>query len=211
MWLLCMAAGSALFAEEKAASAPRVVILGDSITAGYGLDKEQAYPALLQQKCQEAGLNAEVVNAGVSGDTTAGGLRRITWALGKGAEVLVIALGGNDGLRGLSPEQTTANLKGIITKAREKNPNIKAILAGMQMPANMGAAYTEAFKAIYPHVAETEKVTLVPFLLEGVGGDPAFNQDDHIHPNEKGQERIAQTVWPHVQKALAKVSTQSTN
>lgn len=200
-----MAAGGALFAEEKAVGLPRVVILGDSITAGYGLDKEQAYPALLERKFQEAGLAVEVVNAGVSGDTTAGGLRRIAWALGKGADVLVIALGGNDGLRGLSPEQTTANLKGIIDKAREKNPAIRIILAGMQMPANMGAAYTEAFKAIYPRVAESEKVTLVPFLLEGVGGDPAFNQDDQIHPNEKGQERIAQTMWPYVKKAVEEV------
>lgn len=207
--ILWMAAGAPLFAEEKQKATPpaagisRIVVLGDSITAGYGLSKEQAYPALLQTKLKETGHPATVANAGVSGDTTAGGLRRVAWALGPGADVLIIALGGNDGLRGLSPDQTAANLAGIITKAREKNPAIRVILAGMQMPSNMGAEYTEAFKNLYPRVAKENNAILLPFLLEGVGGDPQFNQDDQIHPNEAGQKRIAETVWDALQPLLA--------
>jgi acyl-CoA thioesterase-1 len=174
----------------------RVVILGDSITAGHGLDRSEAYPALLQAKFDQAGLPREVVNAGVSGDTTAGGLRRIDWALGaKGADVLVIALGGNDGLRGISPGETEKNLTGIIRKARQKNPAMKIILAGMRMPDNMGPEYTEAFQGIFARVAAAEKTGLIPFLLEGVGGDDKLNQEDRIHPNAEGQRKIAETVW----------------
>ena len=172
------------------------MILGDSITAGHGLDRSEAYPALLQAKFDQAGLPREVVNAGVSGDTTAGGLRRIDWALGaKGADVLVIALGGNDGLRGISPGETEKNLTGIIRKARQKNPAMKIILAGMRMPDNMGPEYTEAFQGIFARVAAAEKTGLIPFLLEGVGGDDKLNQEDRIHPNAEGQRKIAETVW----------------
>lgn len=174
----------------------RIVVLGDSITAGYGLERHEAYPALLQKKVDEAGLAVEVANAGVSGDTTAGGLRRIDWALGqKGADVLVIALGGNDGLRGISPEQTEKNLTGIIEKARAKNPGLKILIAGMQMPDNMGPRYVEAFKAIFPKVADEQKIELLPFLLEGVGGDAKLNQADQIHPTAEGQQKIADLVW----------------
>ena len=130
-----------------------------------------------------------VTNAGVSGDTTAGGLRRIDWALGQqGADVLVVALGGNDGLRGISPEQTRKNLAGIIDKARAKNPEIKVIVAGMQMPDNLGADFTTKFKAVFPEVAEEKKAALVPFLLEGVGGNEKLNQPDRIHPTAEGQQ-----------------------
>ncbi len=173
----------------------RVVFLGDSITAGYGLDREQAYPALLQQRADEAGLRIEMVNAGVSGDTTAGGLRRLDWVLGRGADVLVIALGGNDGLRGLQPEQTQANLLATIEQAREKLPDVRIILAGMQMPANLGARYVEQFAAVFPAVAEQAEVDLLPFLLDGVGGVAELNQDDQIHPNAAGQEAIADLIW----------------
>jgi len=176
----------------------RLVVLGDSITAGYGLDggTTEAYPALIQKKIDDAGLAYTVVNAGVSGDTTAGGLRRVDWALGKdGADVLMVALGGNDGLRGISPEQTEKNLSGIVAKARAKNPEMKILIAGMQMPANMGPDYTDAFKALFPKVAETEKTALLPFLLDGVGGDPKLNQDDAIHPTAEGQKIIAEKVW----------------
>jgi acyl-CoA thioesterase-1 len=174
----------------------RIVVLGDSITAGYGLERHEAYPALLQKKVDDSGLAFEVTNAGVSGDTTAGGLRRIDWALGqKGADVLVIALGGNDGLRGISPEQTEKNLTGIIEKARAKNPELKILIAGMQMPDNMGPKYVEAFKAIFPKVADAQKIELLPFLLEGVGGDAKLNQADQIHPTAEGQQKIADLVW----------------
>lgn len=180
----------------------RVVILGDSITAGYGLDPQEAYPALLQKKIDAAGLPYTVTNAGVSGDTTAGGLRRVNWALGQGADVLVVALGGNDGLRGIAAKQTETNLSGIIDKAREKNAAIKVLVVGMQMPDNMGAQYTGEFKAVFPKVAKEKDAVLVPFLLEGVGGVESLNQADRIHPTEEGQEKVAENVWKALQGLL---------
>ncbi|TDU70919.1 acyl-CoA thioesterase-1 [Prosthecobacter fusiformis] len=192
-----------LLAQAAGEGKKRIVILGDSITAGYGLERDEAYPALLQKKADAEGLAYEVVNAGVSGDTTAGGLRRIDWALGqRGADVLVIALGGNDGLRGVSPEQTEKNLVGIIAKARAKNPAMKILIAGMQMPDNLGPKYVESFKMIFPKVAETEKTELLPFLLEGVGGDEKLNQADRIHPTAEGQRKIAELVWAKVRGML---------
>ena len=187
------------------ATAPgRVVILGDSITAGYGLDDpaQQAYPALLQQKIDAAGLPFTVVNAGVSGDTTAGGLRRVDWALGPGAAVLVVALGGNDGLRGIPARQTAENLAAIIRRARAKVPGIAVIVAGIQMPESMGEEFAEQFKAVFPRVAMETNATLIPFLLEGVGGVPALNQPDRIHPSAEGQKRIAANVWAVLQPIL---------
>lgn len=181
----------------------RIVVLGDSITAGYGLEREEAYPALLQKKLDAAGLDYEVANAGVSGDTTAGGLRRINWALGpKGAKVLLIALGGNDGLRGISPDQTEKNLTEMVRAARAKDPEMKILIAGMQMPGNMGAKYVEAFKGVFAKVAESEKTDLLPFLLEGVGGDDQLNQADRIHPNPAGQQKIAELVWVKLKPLL---------
>ena len=183
----------------------RIVVLGDSITAGYGLDggTSEAYPALIQKRIDEAGLSCTVANAGVSGDTTAGGLRRIDWALGKdGADVLLIALGGNDGLRGIPVDQTEKNLTGIIAKARAKNPQMKIVVIGMQMPDNMGAEYTAAFKAVFPKVAAAEKTELIPFLLEGVGGDEKLNQSDRIHPTSEGQKIIAEHVWAKLKGML---------
>ncbi len=181
----------------------RIVVLGDSISAGFGLDREEAYPALLQKKVEAEGLAYEVVNAGVSGDTTAGGLRRIDWALGqKGADVLVIALGGNDGLRGIAPEQTEKNLTGIIAKARAKNATMKILIAGMQMPDNLGLKYVESFKAVFPKVSAAEKTELLPYLLEGVGGDEKLNQADRIHPTAEGQQKIANLVWEKLKAML---------
>ena len=180
----------------------RIVVLGDSITAGFGLDPAQAYPALLQQKVDAARLPFSVVNAGLSGDTTAGGLRRIDWALGDGADALIIALGGNDGLRGLSPKQTEENLLGIIKKARAKSPGISVIIAGMQMPENMGREFVEKFGAVFPRVAAEAQVTLMPFLLEGVGGVPELNQADMIHPTPEGQRKVAENVWHVLEKVL---------
>jgi acyl-CoA thioesterase-1 len=209
LWLLLLlgAYGALCGAEPSAAtgganSPGRIVVLGDSITAGYGLEPAQAYPALLQAKIEAAKLPYVIANAGVSGDTTAGGLRRIDWVLGSGAQVLIIALGGNDGLRGIAPRQTAENLAGIIQKARAKMPGIVVLLAGMRMPDNLGADYVGQFQAIFPQVAAEQKVELIPYLLEGVGGVPELNQADQIHPNVEGQKRVAENVWAHLEKVL---------
>lgn len=180
-----------------------MVILGDSITAGYGLDDPaKAYPRVLQTKIDQAGLQFEIANAGVSGDTTAGGLRRVDWTLSRGAAVFIVALGGNDGLRGLSPEQTEANLRAIIKRAREKAPAAAVIVAGMQMPDSMGPDYTGKFREVFPRVAHDTNAALIPFLLEGIGGDPAFNQADGIHPNPAGHQCVADNVWKILEKTL---------
>lgn len=180
----------------------RLVVLGDSITAGYGLDKEQAYPALLQAKFDSAKEAWAVVNGGVSGDTTAGGLRRLPWLLREKTELLLIALGGNDGLRGLKLEQTRENLAKMIDLAREKQPGIMIIIAGMRMPDNMGEDYKKGFAEIFRGVAKEKGAGLLPFLLEGVGGEAKLNQEDRIHPNEEGQKILAETVWKSLRQAL---------
>jgi acyl-CoA thioesterase-1 len=194
-------AGNAVKAND---TQKRIVILGDSITAGYGLDPRESYPAVLQKKIDQAKLPFVVANAGVSGDTTAGGLRRVAWAMTKGADILVIALGGNDGLRGISPAETKKNLLGIISKARTRNPKIQIFIAGMQMPDNMGPEFTERFKTLFPAVAKESKSTLIPFLIEGVGGDEKLNQADGIHPTAEGQKIIAENVWKILQPKLIK-------
>lgn len=191
-------------AEPAAASVARrtVLILGDSLAAGYGLESEQSFPALLQSKVDRAGLPYTVVNAGVSGDTTAGGVRRIDWLLRRPVHVLVIELGGNDGLRGIQPSETRTNLQMIIVKARDKYPLIRIVLAGMQMPPNMGAAFTGAFQRIYPDLAREHRAALVPFLLEGVGGVETLNQADRIHPTAEGQQILAANVWKVLEPVL---------
>lgn len=193
--------GFSIFTSAGSA-APRIVFLGDSLTAGYGLSPEEAYPALLAEKLEEAGMEAEVVNAGVSGDTSAGGVRRVRWVLAQPTDVLVIGLGGNDGLRGLSTEALADNLLKMIATAREIYPEIQILLAGMRMPASMGETYQRNFAAVFQQVAEDTGVRLIPFLLEGVAGDPGLNQPDGIHPNSTGQQRIAETVWPHLKSML---------
>jgi acyl-CoA thioesterase-1 len=190
-------------ATSSAAARPRVIILGDSITAGHGLSPADAYPAVLQEKIDAAHLNYQVVNAGVSGDTSAGGLRRVDWALSAGAKVLVIALGGNDGLRGIAPKQTEANLSGIIEKAKAKVPGLIVIVAGMQMPASMGAEFAKAFGELFPHVAKENGALLVPYLLKDVGGIDRMNQSDFIHPTAEGQRKVAENVWAVLKGALA--------
>jgi acyl-CoA thioesterase-1 len=195
-------AADAPSANAAPATPGRIVILGDSITAGYGLDPSHAYPALLQEKITATGLPYTVVNAGVSGDTTAGGLRRLDWTLSRPTAVLIVALGGNDGLRGISPRQTEENLTGILQRARAKFPAIKVIIAGMEMPANMGPDFVAQFRAVFPRVAEAGGAALVPFLLEGVGGVAALNQPDLIHPTAEGQKRIAENVWTVLRKTL---------
>ena len=203
MFCLVLALGGALSAQDDRNANKRILILGDSITAGYGLDPQEAYPALLQKKIDAAKLTYTVKNAGISGDTTAGGLRRIDWALGaEGADVLVIALGGNDGLRGISIGQTEENLAGIIDKARAKNPAMKVVVAGMEMPSNMGAEYTAGFKAVFHKVAAEKKAALIDFLLAGVGGDEKLNQPDRIHPTADGQRLVAENVWKTLKALL---------
>src|SRR5207248_8265684 len=180
-------------AGQQAASRPRVVILGDSLTAGLGLPIEQSYPFLLQERLTESGLDYEVVNAGVSGDTSAGGLSRLDWALDGDVRVLVVALGGNDGLRGLPVEQLKRNLATIIERAQARG--IAVILAGMEAPPNYGREYIVAFHKVYPALASQYHVPLVPFLLQGVAGSDALNQRDGIHPTAAGARIVAANVW----------------
>lgn len=173
-----------------------VLFFGDSLTAGYGLDDhtEQAFPGLLQKKIDAEGLPYQVVNAGLSGDTSAGGLRRIDWVLRRSIDVFVLELGGNDGLRGLPVDTTKANLQAIIEKVRARNPKVRIIVAGMQMPRSMGN-YAIEFSALFPDLAQSTGSLLIPFLLEGVGGIPELNLPDGIHPTAKGHQRVAETVW----------------
>lgn len=182
----------------------RIVVLGDSITSGYGLEDPgtQAYPALLSEKITEAGWSYQVVNAGVSGDTTAGGLGRIQWALKDGADVLVVALGGNDGLRGVPPQTTASNLTGIIRASRQQQPGASVIVAGMKMPDSMGATFARAYAAVFPSVAAQEKTSLIPYFLQGVGGVARLNQPDRIHPTVEGQRVIAENVWKILRPVL---------
>ena len=172
---------------------PRIVALGDSLTAGLGLVEQQAYPALLQRRIDAEGYEFAVVNAGVSGDTTAGGLRRLDWALEGNVRVLIVALGANDGLRGLSVGEMRKNLTEIIERAKEKN--IVVILAGMEAPPNYGPEYTAAFRQAYQDVARDQRVLFLPFLLAKVAGQSGLNQGDGIHPNAAGAAVIADSVW----------------
>jgi len=194
---------------DPATNAPgrkTIVVLGDSLAAGYGLDPSEAFPALLQAKIDAAGWNFTVINAGVSGDTSAGGLRRMDWLLRRKLDVLVLELGGNDGLRGIPVSETRTNLQAIIDHAREKYPGIQIVIAGMQMPPNMGEEYNQAFQKIFPDLARANQAALVPFLLEGVGGIPDLNQPDHIHPTAEGDKIVADNVWKILMVVLQKLN-----
>lgn len=179
-----------------------VVVLGNSIAAGYGIQQEQAFPALLQQRIDSLGWPFEVVNGGLSGETTAGGLRRVDWLLRRPVDVLIIELGGNDGLRGIPVEVTRQNLQGIIDKTREQQPQAEIILAGMQLPPNLGQTYTTRFRELYPTLARENDVALIPFVLERVGGVRELNQPDGIHPTAAGQRLIAENVWEVLEPIL---------
>lgn len=202
-----------LFAQTNRATSAtaqkNLLVLGDSLAAGYGLEPEQAFPAQLQQEIQKAGLNFKVVNAGVSGDTSAGGLRRIEWLLRQKTDVLLLELGGNDGLRGIQPEATKTNLQGIIDRAKKKYPEMQIVIAGMKMPPNMGPEYGKRFENIFPQLATENKALLVPFLLEGVGGRPELNLPDRIHPTAEGQKIVATNVWNVIQPLLQKIQNGS--
>ena len=186
--------------EEPAADETLVIFLGDSLTAGYELDETQAFPALIEARLRAAGRAVRVVNAGVSGDTTAGGLARLDWLLRQQPDVLFVGLGGNDGLRGTPLAASEANLRAIVERAGAAG--VRVLLAGMLMPPNYGPDYTEAFAAIYPRLAADLGVPLIPFLLEGVAARPELNLPDGIHPNAEGQRIVAGTVLSHLEPLL---------
>lgn len=192
---------------DASGARPKIVALGDSLTAGLGLPTTQAYPAVLQQKIDAAGLDYEVVNAGVSGDTSAGGLRRLDWALEGDVRVLILALGANDGLRGLPVAEMKQNLDEIIERAKERQ--ITVILAGMEAPPNYGPEYTAAFRRAYQDLAREHDLPFLPFLLTNVAGISALNQGDGIHPNAQGAALVAEGVWAVLRPALDQVSAGS--
>lgn len=192
-------------ADQPGAQEPEmktILFFGNSLTAGYGIDQDDSFSGLVQDKIDSLGLNYRVINGGLSGETTAGGLSRLDWFLEDQPEIFVLELGGNDGLRGIQLSETKSNLEKIIDKVKGKFPGTKIILAGMQIPPNMGQDYTDEFKEIYPVVAQEKDVTLIPFLLEGVAGDPELNLPDGIHPTEEGHKIVYKTVWPFIESNL---------
>ncbi len=190
-------------APPAAEQRPLVVFLGDSLTAGLGVAEDQAYPALVGERLTAEGHSARVVNAGVSGDTSAGGVARLDWILSQHPDVVVVGLGANDGLRGLPLEATEANLREIVRRVQASGARV--ILLGMKIPPSYGPDYSGRFEEMYPEIAHDLHVPLVPFLLAGVAARPALNQADRIHPNAKGHERLAQTVYPYVERAVEAV------
>jgi len=197
-------AGTDAFAQAAAVSEPPVILcVGTSLTAGPGVDPADAWPARLQKRLDAAGLRYRVVNAGVSGETSAGALRRIDWVLRQPAAVLVLETGANDGLRGQEPEATRANIRAILEKARARTPPPKLLLLGMKALPNYGADYGRRFEAIYPELARESGAALVPFVLAGVAGVPRLNQADGIHPTADGHEVVAETVWTALRPLLA--------
>ena len=189
-------------APAPSAASPVVLFLGTSLTAGQGLDPEQAYPALIQKKIDAAGLGYRVVNAGLGGDTSADALGRLDWLLRQKVDVLVVETGANDALRGQDPAATRENIRAILARAREHSPPPRLVLVGMEAPRNLGDDYVRRFRAIYPELARESGAALVPFLLEGVGGVASLNQADGIHPTAAGHERMAETVWRVLEPVL---------
>ena len=188
-------AASGRAAATNSIRKPVVLFFGTSLTAGYGLSPEQAFPALIEKLAAAAELPITAVNAGLSGETTAGAARRIDWVLRTPADVVVIESGANDALRGLSPESARANLERVVQAVRKKQPRAKIVLVAMEAPPNFGATYTKAFRAIYADVARKENLPVVPFLLAGVAGISKFNQPDGVHPNAAGERIVADNVW----------------
>ena len=173
----------------------RILVVGDSLTAGYGIDPEAAFPAILESKCKAEGLNCSVRNGGVSGDTSAGGLRRISWLLRSPVDLLILELGANDGLRGVALESTKSNLQMILGKTQEMYPDVLVVIAGMMVPPNLGPDYSTEFQKIFEELAEENEAALIPFLLDGVAGKPTLNLPDGIHPTPEGHEIVAENVW----------------
>ncbi len=202
LWFLLIATTAFAAADQKT-----ILFFGDSLTAGYGLDdpSTEAFPGLIQARIDAAGLPYRVVNAGLSGETTAGGLRRVDWILRQPVDIFVLGLGGNDGLRGVPVTASKENLRGIIDKVRARNPTAKILVAGMQMPPSLGPDYTRAFAAMYPEIADDADVELIPFLLDGVGGVASLNLPDGIHPNADGHRKVADVVWAALKPLLQRL------
>ena len=179
-----------------------ILFFGNSLTAGMGLDIEEAFPALIQKKLDSALLTYDVINAGLSGETTASGKNRLSWLLKQKIDIFVLELGANDGLRGIPLDETKKNLQNMIDEVKKHNPEVIIVLAGMQIPPNMGIDYTKGFQAIFPNLASENDIALIPFLLEDVAGMPDLNQQDGIHPTAAGQEIVANNVWEILEKAL---------
>jgi len=196
MFVLLIMGSLLMFGAGAAAQTPRTVLfLGDSITTGLGIEPSEAFPSLIQKKIDAQGWNFKVINAGQSGDTSAGGLGRIDWLLRNKVDVLVLELGANDGLRGLPVEVTRKNLQAIIDRTRARYPAVKVVIAGMVVPTNMGGDYGREFQATFPDLAKKNKAALIPFILEGVGGRRELNLPDGIHPTAKGHQIVAANVW----------------
>ncbi|MBC7827422.1 MAG: arylesterase [Chitinophagaceae bacterium] len=183
-------------------SVKTIVFFGNSLTAGYGLEPSQAFPAVIQQKLDSLNLPYKVVNAGVSGETSSGGNGRIDWILEQPVDIFVLELGANDGLRGIPIAETKTNLQAIVDKVMSKNPQTKIIIAGMQMPPNMGLQYTADFRSIFAELAKNNNCTLIPFILDGVGGEVNLNQEDGIHPTAEGHRIVAENVWKEMRGVL---------
>ncbi len=214
-FLTCLALFAALLiAPMQSASAARrdvsgvrtILMLGDSLTDGYGLSRSQAYPAVIAQKLRAAGYKFDVINVGVSGDTTAGGLRRLPKYLAQQIDILVLALGINDAFRGVPVEQIRANLQAIIDRTRERNPNVAIVIAGMQLPLYGADSYVRTFGEMFAELAEKNHAALIPYLLAGVGGDPSLNLPDRVHPNAAGQRVLAENVWRVLEPVVRKQS-----
>tara|TARA_R110002126_G_scaffold14768_1_gene61373 strand:- start:20234 stop:20887 length:654 start_codon:yes stop_codon:yes gene_type:complete len=190
--------------KEEINTSKKIVFFGDSLTAGYGLnDMEDAFPGVIQTKIDSLGLPYTIVNSGISGETSAGGKNRIDWVLNDTPDVFVLELGANDGLRGVPLQQTKTNLQAIIDAVKNKYPETKIVLAGMQIPPNMGQEYTTEFKNIFPTLAKKNNIALVPFLLENVGGIASLNQSDGIHPTKEGHKILAKNVWEILESLLS--------
>ena len=187
---------------EASESTKTILFFGDSLTAAMGLDPAEGFPAEIQKKIDSLGLNYRVVNAGLSGETTAGGRNRINWVLNQDVDIFVLELGANDGLRGIPVEESRRNLQAIIDTVREKNPEVEIVLAGMQIPPNLGPEYAEEFRNLFPELARENDIHLIPFLLEGVAGDPKYNQQDRIHPTAEGYDIVAENVWEVLEPVL---------
>lgn len=192
-------------AEAEEQKKGKIIFFGDSLTAAYGLDPGEGFPAIIQSKIEDAGLNYTVVNAGLSGETSAGGNERVDWVLQQSVDIFVLELGANDGLRGIAPVVTYNNLQAIIDKVRAKAPEARIVMVGMEAPPNMGEEYTGAFRSVFKRLAEANDLPLVPFLLKDVGGIPELNQPDGIHPNREGQKIVADNVWEILQPLLQDV------
>lgn len=193
----------ALPVRPGAAQSPRILVLGDSLSAGYGLMLSQSFPSQLQRALNDDGIDAVVINAGVSGDTSAGGLSRLDWALSEGVDAVIVELGANDGLRGLEPGETLKNLDAILARLRQRG--LAILLTGMRAPPNLGAEYGREFAAIYPRLAKKHGVALYPFFLDGVAAVPELNQADTIHPNRQGVKVVIGRILPHVKEMLQEI------